>query len=323
MSFGEGELTLRLRVEGGRVAQVEVQSTRPPKLGRLLEGRPVGEVARLVPALFSVCRVGQGVCALAALGLPQPSDGSALALEALEHHAWHFDVEWPRALGLEPNTGALRETLARLRAGPGPQLVEHLRAKFDATFDPGSAGAQFLHRAQELDRGLEWPEPRLATPTLSECEAGLSDSADFAARPGPFEVGSLARASGLAEVAELAKRLGWGLELRARARVLDARHAVERLAAQDFPTVEVIDRSGGVRAAMVQVARGPLVHRVVREGDRTVGWRSVAPTEWTFHPRGAVQALVGSMALEVQHRARLYVTLLDPCVRCALEVVNA
>jgi hypothetical protein len=323
MSFGEGELSLQLRVEGGRVAHVELHSTRPPRLGRLLEGKPVGEVATLVPALFSVCRVGQGVCARAALGVPQPAAGLDLLLEVLEHHAWQLDMEWPQVLGLPPRVDALRETLLRLRAGPGPQLFDHLRAKFDTALDQGSVGAQFLRRAAELDRSVEWAEPRVASPTLDECEAGLSDSADFAARPGAFEVGPLARVKALPEVVELAKRLGWGLELRARARVLDARHAVERLAAQDLPTVEVIDRGPKVRAAMVQVARGPLVHRVVREGDRTVGWRSVAPTEWTFHPDGAVQALVGTMALEVQERARLYVALLDPCVRCAVEVVNA
>ncbi len=323
MSFGEGELTLRLRVEGGRVARAQVHSTRPPKLGRLLEGKPVAEVATLVPALFSVCRVGQGVCALAALGQPQPSAGPALVLEALEHHAWQLDVEWPRALGLPPQAEALRQTLGLLRAGPGPVLVEHLRAKFDTALDRGSVGAQFLRRAAELDRGVEWPEPRVGHPTLSECEAGLSDSADFAARPGPLEVGPLARVKDLPEMRDLAQRQGWGLETRARARVLDAQHALEQLAAQDFPAVQVIDRGAGVRAAMVQVARGPLVHRVVREGDRTVGWRSVAPTEWTFHPDGAVQALVGTMALAVQERARLYVSLLDPCVLCAVEVVNA
>lgn len=323
MSFGEGELSVRVVVQGERVASVQVQSTRPPKLSRVLEGRAVGEVATLVPALFSVCRVGQGICALAALGLAQPDAGPALALEALEHHAWHFDVEWPRTLGLAPQTDALRETLRRLRSGVSAGLLEHLSAKFDSVLDEGSVGAQFVRRAADLDRGMHWPPPRVGAPSLGLCEAGLSDSTDFAARPGPVEVGSLARVIGTPEVQALGARLGWGLETRARARILDARHAVERLATQNLPTVEVLDRGGGVRAAMVQVARGPLVHRVVREGDRTVGWRSVAPTEWTFHPDGALQDLVGTMALEVQERARQYVTLLDPCVSCAIEVVNA
>jgi Ni,Fe-hydrogenase I large subunit len=61
--------------------------------------------------------------------------------------------------------------------------------------------------------------------------------------------------------------------------------------------------------------------------DRALDYRIVAPTEWNFHPRGALAAdLVGSTAPDpaaARHRAQQVVHSLDPCVACVVEVVHA
>jgi Ni,Fe-hydrogenase I large subunit len=151
----------------------------------------------------------------------------------------------------------------------------------------------------------------------------MSRAGDQGERGLPLEVGPLARVVSRQQVQAWAKTQGWGLETRARAHALDALDALERLETQTLPTPEVLHVNSTVSAALVEVARGPLVHRIECVEDRPVAWSSVAPTEWTFHPDGALQALVGTLAPSVQDRARVFVTLLDPCVACSIEVVRA
>ncbi|MCU0702263.1 MAG: nickel-dependent hydrogenase large subunit, partial [Myxococcaceae bacterium] len=77
-------------------------------------------------------------------------------------------------------------------------------------------------------------------------------------------------------------------------------------------------------AGAAETSRGPLIHAVDVEEGRVVAWRVVAPTEWTFHPRGAVrEALVGMSAPDVQsaqQAARFVVTVLDPCVEFTVSM---
>jgi Ni,Fe-hydrogenase I large subunit len=66
------------------------------------------------------------------------------------------------------------------------------------------------------------------------------------------------------------------------------------------------------------------VHAVELADERVTRYRIVAPTEWNFHPQGALPAdLVDVHAREpreVEQRAGLAVQSLDPCVRYTLEV---
>ena len=59
------------------------------------------------------------------------------------------------------------------------------------------------------------------------------------------------------------------------------------LVLQNSPTVREETREK-VRAAMAEMARGLLVHAVRVEGGRIADYAIVAPTEWNFHPRGAL-----------------------------------
>ena len=69
-------------------------------LGALILGRPVDEVAALLPRLFNLCRIAQGIAARMALGLPQRDDGTALTAEILRDHLIRLCVTLPPLLGL-------------------------------------------------------------------------------------------------------------------------------------------------------------------------------------------------------------------------------
>lgn len=81
----------------------------------------------------------------------------------------------------------------------------------------------------------------------------------------------------------------------------------------------------GVGLAMVQAARGLLVHRVRVEAGHIADYRVLAPTEWNFHPRGvAVAGLAGLVAevptTDLERLARLFITAVDPCVDFELRL---
>ena len=79
--------------------------------------------------------------------------------------------------------------------------------------------------------------------------------------------------------------------------------------------------------AAVQTARGLLLHRVRLADGRVADYQIVAPTEWNFHPEGAlVRGLVGIEARDdagLVRSAQLVVQALDPCVACRVEVGHA
>jgi Ni,Fe-hydrogenase I large subunit len=75
--------------------------------------------------------------------------------------------------------------------------------------------------------------------------------------------------------------------------------------------------------ALVETARGLLMHEIVLDGERIADYFIVAPTEWNFHPQGPLAGwLMGRAANDrdtVQRLAARAVAALDPCVRWELE----
>jgi Ni,Fe-hydrogenase I large subunit len=99
-----------------------------------------------------------------------------------------------------------------------------------------------------------------------------------------------------------------------------------RVAAADMG-VEGLTLGEGDGLAAVQTARGLLLHRVRLADGRVADYQIVAPTEWNFHPEGAlVRGLVGIEARDdagLVRSAQLVVQALDPCVACRVEVGHA
>jgi len=67
------------------------------------------------------------------------------------------------------------------------------------------------------------------------------------------------------------------------------------------------------------MARGLLLHWVQLDGDGAVrDYRVLAPTEWNFHPDGALARAVAALAPVDLDAARLLAAAYDPCVTCTV-----
>jgi Ni,Fe-hydrogenase I large subunit len=77
----------------------------------------------------------------------------------------------------------------------------------------------------------------------------------------------------------------------------------------------------------VQTARGLLLHRVRLAKGRVAHYQIVAPTEWNFHPDGALVRALRRMVTDdratLEQATRLAVQALDPCVGFRIEVGDA
>lgn len=68
-------------------------------VAQMVMGKPVEEAAALLPRIFNLCRVAQGIAARAAFGVPQePGWQEALRLEIVKEHALKLCLKWPGQL---------------------------------------------------------------------------------------------------------------------------------------------------------------------------------------------------------------------------------
>lgn len=281
-------------------------------------------------------------------------------LEAIESYAFQVCVEWPPLAGgaplLDPLRRARRATGALRRWFGGPAaasgsvepLVVELRAAAEALapaaaledepalFAWASAAdapiAGLLHAV--LASGAAGfgraGSPLLGQRPVAWFAARLRDP-EFSASPtldgSPAETGAIARAADHPAVARCLEDHGRGLLARLIARVADARASVDMAEqlAREQRAGAVVDavpkRVSGSGTGVVDTARGPLAHAIELTEGRVVAWRTVAPTEWTFHPEGVVrEALLGAPAEDLVRRARWLIAALDPCVPCAVRV---
>jgi len=75
----------------------------------------------------------------------------------------------------------------------------------------------------------------------------------------------------------------------------------------------------GQALAWCEMARGLLLHWVQLDGDGAVrDYRVLAPTEWNFHPSGALARAVATLAPQDTQTARILAAAYDPCVACSV-----
>ncbi len=125
----EGELTVRLAWDGGRVRDVAIASSRPFAIARVLAGRTADEAAAIVPRLYSLCAGAQGAAAATALDAAGARDaGSGPARRARDDGA------------ARDRAGALLAAADRLAEGDGPRRRDGARRR-RAPRDRSGAGA--------------------------------------------------------------------------------------------------------------------------------------------------------------------------------------
>lgn len=242
---------------------------------------------------------------------------------------------WLRLGGMErtPDVNALGRALdavdAELRAAG---LVSGAQSLGELSAGTGPA-------AEILRAGVEAPLGALgqtSTPTESFDPAFVADAVwnvpGFERAPtgrrGPMELGPLISTADHPLVRAAVASMGHGVGARLVARSVEtcARFEALRKIAQNLqhpsPPARPA-RDSGRGSGTAPTSRGPVLHAVDIEQRQVVGWRVVAPTEWTFHPEGPVrEALVGLAAPDVQEAtrwARWAVATLDPCVEFAVR----
>jgi hypothetical protein len=207
-----------------------------------------------------------------------------------------------------------------------------------------TAAARFVGAVQR--EGARHGAPRdadavpLLPPTASEAQlralgAALAADPAFAQRPSldgrPAETGAVSRLATHPLVAALLATFGRSTMTRLAARIAELARIVAGIeSASALCGRLALPATGGHRRGLgwVETARGLLLHLIeLAPGagdDRVAHYRVLAPTEWNFHPQGALPAgLLGVHTLgpaELRRRADWLVQALDPCVAYTLRI---
>jgi len=334
-----GAVQLEVRCTAGRIASVRVAARRPA-LGALLVGRSAAAVAELLGSIFAVCAHAQAAAASAAIAAargkpPATRTDSAVRAEAageqvlgvLTGEAGMFAAEARRAARTPEALRALiddrllgvrleqwlslssPDALMRWAESTDAPLARECRRRFASTEPPPHSNAPLpaLEAAASLE---QWPML----------------SAAFAAMPSlhgrPAETGPVSRLAALPLIANLHSR---PLMQHWIARLVElGRHArgdTDLL----YGRISAVAVAPGRGRAAVETARGTLLHEVALADDRVTDYIIVAPTEWNFHPAGALTQWLLGMPSGSPHETRALamraVEALDPCVECRYSIV--
>ncbi len=283
----------------------------------------------------------------------------SILLELAREHAWRLMLNWPEQaggpLGIQPD----RASLLRLAqaGGDAQRYAETLNdllqtsmlgepadtwltcdlAGFDAWRD--GRGTQLARLFAALGRGPDIGVSQVALlPSLHDLpDAAVRDLAAcalteqaFCAQPlwrgAPAETGAVARLAGQALLAEWIARRGRGVGARLLARLLEMAALPGLLARRSSQPgtgmVRAWSVEGNCGVAAVETSRGLLLHVVRLHAEKIVDYRIVAPTEWNFHPAGALSQALSSLApgSDLAVRAGLVTQALDPCVAFGVHV---
>lgn len=264
-------------------------------LGALVLGRPVAEVADLLPRLFNLCRMAQGIAARMALGLPHDEDRPALTAEILRDHLIRLSVTLPPLLGLPARAPAgdpldilfgpvrgLPVDLVGLRrwldAGEG---TAPLVAAIALAFAPGDAA---------VDLPYVCPATALHVTAVENSAAGRQASHPL--------------------LRSVAARHGRGPLWRVLGMLADAEAAV----AGRLPP-PVADRG----IARVPAARGTYALMLRQAGGLVTSIERVTPTDHLLAPGGALGRALAALPVAKRHLAPLVAALHDPCMAVKVE----
>jgi Ni,Fe-hydrogenase I large subunit len=183
--------------------------------------------------------------------------------------------------------------------------------------------------AAELAASDVVPLPPADAAVLAEIAGAMDADLDFERTPAwrgaPAETGAIARVASTTAFDTCRAGDRDAAIARCAARLIE----LARLASAEPPTLSgALPLAAGEGIGWVETARGLLVHRVRLGMDtRIAAYRVVAPTEWNFHPDGAVPrglaAATFADAAAAARAARWLVQSLDPCVTAHVEVGHA
>jgi coenzyme F420-reducing hydrogenase alpha subunit len=362
----EGRIDIGLTLHGGDVGSIAIKSSRPRLARKLMTGATPQVAAERAGLIFSLCGKAQRIAAEAAceaaLGQQPALEVQVLReqrvlLELAQEHAWHLLLNWPRQAGQSPDMASLLSlrqvaadvqgfgvTLQRLLqevilGEPVSDWLERDLAGFDAWREQALTLPAQLFGAgmQTTDQGISHVAllPPLQQLTEAQCldlaQRALANE-DFCVQPEwagkPAETGAVSRMRSHALLDAWITARGRGAGARLLARLLELAELPQRINGGNAAVVRACRVAEQVGMSAVETSRGLLIH-VVRLADGVVAdYRIVAPTEWNFHPAGAlVDALSGltgqALGDQADARAQAICQSLDPCVAFGVEVFHA
>jgi hypothetical protein len=202
---------------------------------------------------------------------------------------------------------------------------------------PARLQDELLTRAPDLARSDTALMPSLRREALTTVVVpALRGDPAFAQAPSwggsPVETGALARVGSHPFVSAIRARCGNAVSSRFAARLTELALLLGRLAGamhddSPAPWVDAFALGKDEGLSAVQTARGLLLHHAVLNEGRVDAYRIVAPTEWNFHPAGALVRGLSTLSAndvpQLVRQAHLAVQALDPCVACGVEVAHA
>lgn len=284
----------------------------PALLGRAQEAGGVGELMQLIKRYRDACYPNDRPF----LPGSKPSAGvdSADMAGQLARLLEQWVFAMPPTRWSELGSEAELLVWAERKQTPAAAMLDYLQRQ-----GWGRLGSSDITGLPMLSAG--WLQERLNGPGVDA----------FVAQPqlnGVFhETSPLTRVSQTPLLSSLLKNHRNGLLTRFVARLLELASLPQQLLRETGLDAGQADNDGlpqGTGIAQVEAARGRLAHRVVLEDDRIAGYQIVAPTEWNFHPHGALarglQDLPAGSEAELRQQAVLLINAIDPCVGYKLQI---
>ena len=312
-----GRISLRLTCRDGRVTDATVASERP-RAAVAFRGRAAVDVPRVVPLLFALCGRAQGRAAELAVAAARgscesPRVDDAVAREALREHLWRWLLDLPPLFGLAPMREEFPRAARAIADGRWDQLrtlladrrLIEMQSRLVDMEDVDGNTAQFLPQLDAAGSIAAWPRLTESFCQMPSWHGAAAETGALARRGDAGSPHGNIAARWLARLAEL----GQGER--------------DSLGESRLGRISSASPAPGSGRALVETARGLLMHEVDIDGDgRVTDYRIVAPTEWNFHPDGALRGwLLGRHADDtLRHFIGRSVLALDPCVRWDVEM---
>lgn len=282
----------------------------PLPLDALLLGKPLAEVADLLPRLFNLCRAAQGMAARLSLGLPTTGDPRA---EILRDHALKLCITLPRAFGLAPLPLPHPATNGGASLPPGGGGMG-----WGGTGSWGESGPWGGPLAGLLGpKGLACAPDRIEGPlaplfhlVAATFPPGMATTAALPPPPGPLAEGAYenspaGRQSQHPLLCAIETSHGRGPLWRLAGLMADLGAALD----DRLPAPSVTD---GI--ATVPAARGAYALRLTHANGIVTGLSRRTPTDHLLAPGGALLQALATLPATHHHLAPQVIALHDPCI---------
>ena len=313
-----GCVRLRLASTDGKISAVSVASERPA-VAQALRGRAADAAVRMVPLLFALCGKAQGRAAELALAAARgqacaPHLDATIEAEAMREHLWRWLLDLPPLLGESALQNEFVAAAGRVAKGQRGELEAILH---DARIESLCRRLAEMEDATDAARRcLPALDAQASLALWSQFDAGFCRAPTWQGEAA--ETSALARQGGRAGNGESAFAARWLVRLEELQNWAQGKAGVGA-----GGTASAVPVATGRGRALVETARGLLMHEIALDGERIADYFIVAPTEWNFHPRGPLAGwLMGRDAVDrqaVEAFAARAVAALDPCVRWELE----